>query len=109
MLAMRKHGDSFVVLFAALFAVIFPLGAASIDAKMKAEAAERLYRKNLDESAQNKANDRERILNIASRASSITFLLSLAGFAVFAFFPGVIKIMYGWMPFYEFCYPALKP
>jgi hypothetical protein len=109
MLAMRKHGDSFVVLFAALFAVIFPLGAVSIDAKMKAEAAECLYRKNLDESAQNKANDRERILDIASQASSITFLLSLAGFAVFAFSPGVIKIMYGWMPFYEFCYPVLKP
>jgi len=97
--AMRRHEVSFIVLFAAFFAVIIPLGAAHRDVKASLEAAKRLRTRDLTESAQNKANEHERKLDVTVRASSVTFLLAVIAFFVFAFIPRVMVITCDWAIF----------
>jgi len=97
--AMRRHEVSFVVLFAAFFAVIIPLGAAHRDVKARLEAAKRLRTRDLNESVQNKANEHERKLDVTVRASSVTFVLAVIAFFVFAFIPRVMVMTYPWAIF----------
>jgi len=60
----------------------------------------------LNEFAQNKAGEREEKLPMNARAASVTFLLVLTGFVVFAFLPKTAEIFYGWIPFHAFHYPV---
>ncbi len=102
MLAMQKPGVRFIGWFAAIFAVFFPVGAIQKDARMNTDTLGRLCGRRLSEFAQNKANEREDMFTMAAQTASITFLLTMIGFVVFAFFPKMMEMIYGWVPFSAF-------
>jgi hypothetical protein len=99
LLSIEKEKVGLVALFAALFAVIFPVGTALRDAKMHTEKVRSLFRGKRDESAQNKANERERKSHMAFQAVSITFLSALVCFLVLVFFPKIAQKIYDKIPF----------
>jgi hypothetical protein len=105
-LAMEKKGVGFIVLFAALFAVLFPMAAVQRNVGANMDAEERSYRKRLNEFAQNKANERGEKLMMDAKSTWIVFLVTLVGFVVFAFFPRSMEMLYGWIPFHAFHYPV---
>ncbi len=92
MFAMQKQGATYMVLFAAFFAAIFPTGAALKDARAKVEGAEHAWRDQIGESARSDAENRRRILDMMAQASSVAFLLVLTGFFIFVLFPKVMEI-----------------
>lgn len=95
MSAIHDHGVQKGVLFAAIFAVFFPVGSRLRDALKDLGDEERLYRKELTEVSNNKANERERGLNLAVQALSIVFLMTIIGAVVFSIFQESASMLYG--------------
>lgn len=94
-LAMHDHGAQPVVLFAAAFAVFFPVGSRLQRALKTLGEEERSFRRELDEDFQNRANERERTHGLLTKALSVTFLLTIFAAIVFFFFPKGASILYG--------------
>jgi hypothetical protein len=97
LLAIHKQGVGNLVMLGTFFAVFFPLGFCLGEAKKKLTESQQAYRIKVDEASQNTANARERILDMTVRAYASTFFFALIGFFVFAFYPGCMKLIFGWI------------
>jgi hypothetical protein len=93
--AMEDQGVSSISLFAAIFAVFFPVGSRLRDARKDLGEVERVYRREYAEDFENKANERERTIALSSRSLSITFVLTLVASVVFFYFPESTVFLYG--------------
>lgn len=94
-LAMHDHGAQPVVLFAAFFAVFFPVGSRLQKALKALGEEERSFRREVAEDFQNRANERERAHGLRAKALSATFILTIFASVVFFFFPKSASILYG--------------
>ena len=94
-LALHDHGAQSVVLFAAFFAVFFPVGSRLQKALKALGEEERSFRREVAEDFQNRANERERAHGLLAKALSATFILTIFASLVFFFFPKGASILYG--------------
>ncbi|MFH0984426.1 MAG: hypothetical protein V1882_02695 [Candidatus Omnitrophota bacterium] len=95
MSALHDQGVQKVVLFAAIFAVFFPVGSRLGEALKGLGEEERFYRKELAEASNNKANERERGLGLAAQTFSIVFIMTIIGAVVFSVFQESASMLYG--------------